>query len=409
MNRNAITTYRLTADQLATVDHPADGELIVCGNPGTGKTFCLTFRAARLSGNGSVLVITFNRVLCEQIRDRLLCDWGIGPAKVEVMTAWQLASRFNIRPSHTDADVAIALVEHLKSLLGPIPGEPEPMAVLYAVIHALEGADSSLRDLLQVDGQAMCEILSGLIGWFNNGSGPISPSLVLTLLSRAVSDGKVPQVDYVLVDEVQDYGFNFVESTKLISKKGLTLFVEPHGQLQGGLPIEESLRYILPEASRVVLQQPLLRSSTVNSLVDGLVPRRVASKANRTATPAETAALVHSFLENLLPTAGATPPSIAMLASSRTQLARISKVIDAWLEEHWDEASNFEVELHTLRRSKGLEWEHVVLLLTEISERPEVYIGLTRATENLSVIMEGPINGDVVDMLDTLPKSVERQ
>ena len=106
----ADSAVRLNEAQRQAVEAP-DGSLIIVAGPGTGKTFTLTRRIARLISvqnvpAGRILAVTFTRQAADALRRRITVELGPGAELPEVGTFHGLCAKFLAELG--DAPAAIA-------------------------------------------------------------------------------------------------------------------------------------------------------------------------------------------------------------------------------------------------------------------------------------------------------------
>ena len=393
----------LTLEQQAVVDHPAEGTLVVSAAPGTGKSLCLAFRAARLARQGSVLVVASEQLLGAQLRERFVRYAGLEPGEVTVTTPWELAREHVPNPDrvwHSDRDVGSAVAEHLGAVLGPLPAMKTPGVLLAGVRQALTGADALLGSILQLGAEPLREVVGGLGDWFE-ATGPLSGSVAQALLVRTIADGGGPDVDYVLIDGAASIDARLVRALGAAAHIGLTVAVDPSQALQDSEGVEDALRRALPDAFWLTLPltfrdvglRPIL-----NPPVHRTTPRPVS--VARAATQGEVGPQVASFLDDLLGVERGRPsPGAVVLTASRAETRWLRELVDGWMEEHWHETEQIDVQVLPVERAKGLEWDRVLLVLSGTATENQRHVGVTRAVVSARVVLVGMPDPPLLQLL----------
>lgn len=70
----------LTIEQTEIINLPTNKNFVIQGGPGTGKTVMAIYRAGQMPRNARVLVLVYNRPLCEFIKTGIK-DSDFGPSK----------------------------------------------------------------------------------------------------------------------------------------------------------------------------------------------------------------------------------------------------------------------------------------------------------------------------------------
>ncbi|HOL52239.1 MAG TPA: AAA family ATPase [Bacillota bacterium] len=247
-----MEAVELTEDQRQLVEYRVDKNLLIRGEPGSGKTTVLAARAAHMDSamfSGSVLVIAYNRALAGYIR-RLLGEFG-GSAKIDVDTfhgwAMTFADCLGYGPARivqrTERD---AKLEEILRQMGPkwgqnhLLGEPtqfwsqevewimgQGISSLDKYMNAVRTGRGTAVQVRGEDRQLVWDVFTAYRDWLAHDNACDIHDFG-GMVRRAVlkADRKYPvdlAYDHILIDEVQDFDLSWLLALAPMARVSVTL------------------------------------------------------------------------------------------------------------------------------------------------------------------------------------------
>jgi len=247
-----VEAVQLTEDQRQLVQYRVDRNLLIRGEPGSGKTTVLAARAAHIEGamfSGSILVIAYNRALAGYIR-RMLAEFG-GSAKIDVHTfhgwARAFADRLGYGPARlVDRKERDAKLEEILRQMRPkwgrnhLVGEPtefwsqEIEWIMGQGISSLDVYSNAVRTgrgtavpVRGEDRQHVWDVFAAYHDWLTRENAcDIHDSGGMVKRAVLKADRKYPAdlaYDHILIDEVQDFDLSWLLALTPMARVSITL------------------------------------------------------------------------------------------------------------------------------------------------------------------------------------------
>lgn len=407
----------LTAAQRQILAAPPEGEIVVGGLPGSGKTLAAVHRALRLAaeparGSPAVLFLCFNQALAARVRGLLLQAEPAATRRIAVRTVHQWCARA-VRRSFPAAEVVddarrvellLAAVEDARRAAGGDFPERELRFWSEAVRRAKgTGApDDPAAPVVHAYDRRLRA--AGLIDY--------DDFAVVALADECGRDA----VDHVVVDEAQDLSALQLAVCRAAARRSLLVIADQDQAIYQVTRLEHSLPP--PGAYDLFLPHSYRTTAEIFALAGRLLPRTPAEPPSRHGPPPlfrrfawsdEEAGFIAATAAHLV-AEGAAPESIAVLARLRELLpALAAELARAGLPLADGDGPG--VAVATIHEAKGREFETVFVaglvegvlprVMPEMDRaaaaeevalaRRQLYVALTRARTRLVLsASEGP-------------------
>lgn len=413
----------LTAAQRHILAAPPEGEIVVGGLPGSGKTLAAVHRALQLAATPSrggagpaVLFLCFNQTLAARVRGLLLQSEGAASRRIAVRTVHQWCYRAVRRrfPSARVVDdrrrgeLLLAAVEEVRRA-GAEPPERELRFWSETVRRAKgvgmgdadEADQPALRVVQAYDRRLRAE---GLIDYDDYA--------IIALADPRERDS----VDHVIVDEAQDLSALQLDLCRAVARRSLLLIADQDQAIYQVTRLEHSLPP--PAAYDLYLPASHRTTAEIFALARRLTPHAAAEAPDRHGPPPlyrrfawsdQEAAFIAETAAGLI-ASGEPPASIAVIARLRELLPCLAEAL-AQAGVPVARGGRPGLALATIHDAKGREFQTVFVaglvegvlprVMPEMDRdavgeelalaRRQLYVAMTRARERLFLTTsEGP-------------------